>query len=388
MPGYFAGFSRDDRRLAYHFADVSRENGIWEIATGSECRTMYADTADGSGLCSSVDFHRDGRLLATSGGDGVRIWDLAAHQELHRLPVGSSRTALFDPEGKSLITYGQLGIQRWPILVDREVSRLRIGPPQTISPPLAVHTGHTRARLSQNGRWLAAVGPKGAVVFDLHETIDPVRFEGHAGVWGVAISPDGRWVVTVTQHGKDIKVWDRHGLAPVRTLPGANYGVASFSPDGKWLFTSSIGHEPQQWHVESWTPRPLGKEFGGLLYMASNGDRNMLALAYDGAPATRQLALVNATTNELVTTLTAPQPLPVSDLCFSPDGSRLAVSCADQNAVQLWDLRALRKGLVDLNLAGDWPAYAPLNQPANPPPLEVQVLDAGHPGREAKSDKD
>jgi eukaryotic-like serine/threonine-protein kinase len=380
MPGYHFHFSRDDRRLAYHFYDVGREVGICEIATGRECRTLYADAGQGRGPCS-VHIHPCGRLLATAGDDGVRLWDLASHKELLRLPIGMARTALFDPDGKSLITYGLLGIQRWPMVVEQEGSRLRIGPPQTISPPLSVHPTQIRARLSRDGRWLAAVAPEGAVVFDLNQPPsamkEPLRFDGHPGVWGVAISPDGRWVVTVAQHGKDIKVWDTRGLEPVRTLPAANYGMASFSPDGKRLVTSSIGHEPQQWDVESWTPRPFGKAYGGLLYMTSTSDGKMLALAYDGAREPRQLALVDATTHEVVATLTAPNRLPVSDLCFSPDGSWLAVSCTDQHAVQLWDLRALRRGLTDLKLAGDWPAYPPSSQPENLPPLQVEIVGGG-----------
>src|SRR5437899_9958003 len=79
LPG-FGGFSGDGTR-------VTVGGAIWEIAEGSECRTLHGHQGSDKGPWS-IDFSPDSRLLATASGDGVRLWEAATGKELAWLAVG------------------------------------------------------------------------------------------------------------------------------------------------------------------------------------------------------------------------------------------------------------------------------------------------------------
>ena len=63
------------------------------------------------------------------------------------------------------------------------------------------------------------------------------------------------------------------------------------------------------------------------------------------------MTLINPSTGRELATLAAPQPQTINWLCFSPDGSRLAVACRNQT-IQLWDLRRIRQQLAAMKV--DW----------------------------------
>src|SRR5207253_10686088 len=88
--------------------------------------------------------------------------------------------------------------------------------------------------------------------------------------------------------------------------------------------------------------------------------------------APRTVQLVNPVTGRELATLTAPDLHFLSSLCFSPDGSQLAAATYD-HAVQLWDLRAIRRQLADIGLDWDLPAYPPLAEATEIKPLKVTV---------------
>src|SRR5262249_38753336 len=121
-------------RLAYF--DAPRV-GVWEVAFGDAYRRLHPrwtaapPPQDGSpGNVGGATAPR-GRLLASAGFDGVRLWDLSAGREVAHLPPGASGAALFHPRDGSLITYGAPGLQRWPIRWGPEGAAgiRRIGPP-------------------------------------------------------------------------------------------------------------------------------------------------------------------------------------------------------------------------------------------------------------------
>jgi len=60
---------------------------------------------------------------------------------------------------------------------------------------------------------------------------------------------------------------------------------------------------------------------------------------------------------------------------FTPDGTRLVVVTKDASAIHVWDLRAIRTRLKDMDLDWDWPAFPPA-PPGTPAaaPLTIEVL--------------
>jgi tetratricopeptide (TPR) repeat protein len=151
----------------------------------------------------------------------------------------------------------------------------------------------------------------------------------------------------------------------------------SFSPDGKWLVTVAQ-EEYAFWQVGSWKPRHrIPRELRHVPHVAFTPDGKLAALA--NTP--RDIGIVDPATGRQLASLTSPEPRPMCNFAFSPDGTRLAVATRC-NFVELWDLRAIRRQLAAMGL--DWDVPCPAPAPAQgeeereaPKPLQVQA-ELGH----------
>jgi WD40 repeat protein len=103
--------------------------------------------------------------------------------------------------------------------------------------------------------------------------------------------------------------------------------------------------------------------------MAISRDSRLLAVCFEIGT----VILFDLVKSEELTRLPAPNPLPIGGMCFSDDGSQLAVACYNHHTIQLWDLRAIRARLKEMNLDWDQPDY---QSPAatGPVPHHVDVL--------------
>jgi hypothetical protein len=71
-----------------------------------------------------------------------------------------------------------------------------------------------------------------------------------------------------------------------------------------------------------------------------------------------------------------PEPSQVWHAAFTPDGTRVIHSTVNEHLVCVWDLRALRRHLADLDLDWDTPPYPADPEPAGryaTPPLKVHI---------------
>jgi hypothetical protein len=177
------------------------------------------------------------------------------------------------------------------------------------------------------------------VAVHLQPPNDDVRF--------CAVSPDGRRVATGNHGNGDgfaAKVWTATGKVvkklPVPSSPSCK---VAFSPDGRWLLTTGGGC--RLWKVDSWEEGP---KVGGANGCFSPDGR---LLAVEGtAGAIRLLRLEGGAE---VARLEAPERTRLMPACFTPDGTRLIAVGVDTQALHVWDLAALRRGLVAIGLPGD-----------------------------------
>ena len=80
--------------------------------------------------------------------------------------------------------------------------------------------------------------------------------KGHTkAIWCVAISPDGRWLVTGSWD-ETARLWDLKSKNPAdgsRVLKGhtAYIFCLAISPDGRWLVTGSLDKTARLWDLKS-----------------------------------------------------------------------------------------------------------------------------------------
>ena len=110
---------------------------------------------DATGFTTAADVSPDGRLLATSAGDGIRLWESDTGRELARLKAGVCETVLFHPDGQSLISSGRWGLYRWPIRPDpdRGPDAICVGPPELLREKPRTASGAKRLGCPTIERW-------------------------------------------------------------------------------------------------------------------------------------------------------------------------------------------------------------------------------------------
>ena len=358
------GFDFDDRRLACTNSNwmSGDEARVLEFAPGHECRQLVERKTVTKGPYH-LDVSHDGRLLLSTGPEGVTLWDLATRARLAFLAEptennGSySSASFFAPSDDSFFTTGADGIRRWPIRHggDPMNPRLIVGPPQTIFANGRVE----KACLDRAGQTIAMVQDHQGHVMRLDRPDQPLRLTKHDAVAHIAVSPDGRWVATGTWHGRGVVVWDADTGQKIADLfPEASSAVVLMSSDGRRL-AAGANEVCRIWEVGSWK---LLHEFPAAYpyVMAFSPDGGTLALSQ----SRQAIRLLEATSGATLALLNLPDADMTNWARFTPDGGRLAVAHSD-HVVQLWDLALIRKQLGEMGL--DWPA--PAYQLANDAPI-------------------
>lgn len=367
VPGNYQQISHDSTLLVMHNAT---QIVLWQIDLASECRAL---PGYGPG---NIAFTHDGRILVAAELEGIRLWDLVTWEELPGMPLGYTRSVLFTPDGKSMITCGECGVYRWPLhtnLTENEY-QVTLGPPQPLGPlgKVAVSEG---GFLSPDGKTLVVIPQLGqpAVAYDLEKLEHKFILRDHFRVNLVAFSPNGHCFATGTWLGEDIKVWNSNSGELVRTLPARVHAWPLFSPDGRWL-ASCTADQFRCWETNSWKeirkiPREPAGDFPGTAAFTKDG--KMLAVSH----SRQAVRLLHPDTAQEIATLEFPHAGTHWLQCFSPDGSLLVSRHNEIRAIQVWDLRRIRRWLKEVNLDWDLPDYLPIAQggeAARPLRIEIQ----------------
>jgi len=361
-------FSPDGRHLAIHINGGNL--GLWEIAAGREYRTLAIKAEITQKPFFHPSIHREGRLLAVGLYGGVGLWDLASGSELRSISLPGDNYAMFEPSG-SLLTNCPAGLFRWTVQADQlQAGCLKLGPPEKLSMPGSIYD----LASSEDGSVIATAQSSGGFALHANRPNQPLRLAPHKDSRFIAVSPNGKLVATGSHGFKSVMIWEAETGKLVKSLPGIGWRL-NFSPDGKWLGTVADGYH--LWEVGSWREGP--KIGGGEGADFSPGGKMLAVESGMGA-----IRLVDPGTGLEFARLEDPNQDRAGRISFSPDGTKLIATTGDSQSIHVWDLRAIRDKLADMNLDWGLPTYAP-SKPDTLPTLNIEV-DVGNFGEMIEAD--
>lgn len=190
------------------------------------------------------------------------------------------------------------------------------------------------ADLAAAARVPGAPRPDHPVRIDVHTT---VVAGGHSDtIWGMAASPDGRWLATAAHDGS-VKLWDAQKYSLLRSwqTPGELAWCVAFSSDGRYLAAGGSDEHTgvvRVWEVESGRERCRWSGHRSLVRALAFHPQHpwLVSCATDGA-----IRVWDAEANQAVGLLHQFDQV-VFGLAFRPDGGRLAATCQD-GMLALWD---------------------------------------------------
>jgi WD40 repeat protein len=351
---------------AIALVDEAGSVGVWDLRNGSRILALPSDTVCDSSGCPEVfwvSLSDDASLLATGDGDGLaHLWDLRSGREV--VTVSTDATAFaatfggpfappaaLSPDGRLLATGGRAGFRLWDAATGEQARTLpRVSSPWTVprfSPdgtwlfycaldddlgaapagqpaePGAVNviTGETMvfrggffgcgAQFSADSTRVALLLLRGSLA---DAAKDPAKITWHVEVWdlrlrkklsatsqaeipvgsvpaptalspdsvAIALSPDGEELAVWGPAFNVVEVYDADTLAPLRTLEHtAPVNQVGFSPDGTRIATVSDDGVARVWNAQTGALIFTSlDEPGHLEGAAFNQDGSRIALLY------------------------------------------------------------------------------------------------------------
>jgi WD40 repeat protein len=257
---------------------------LWDTATGKE-RLALSGHKD---RVHEINFSPNGKLLASCGTDGIRLWNVESGKELyHLLGNGETHTLAFSPAGQSLVSTGSDGMIRfWNAATGKETHRWQ--------------SGQTRIDIvafSPDGRLIATRDDRIIQIWDAQTGKQLARI-GSESVYALAFSPTGRilaggWFGSRTDDEYNaegaIQLWEVHSGQEIRQIKTPHFVITAlaFTPDGRTLASGGSDATILLWDLagqanakpQPLTPARLDQIWADLRADAAKADRALWTLA-------------------------------------------------------------------------------------------------------------
>jgi WD40 repeat protein len=252
-------------------------------------------------------------------GDNTILWRVGSWEKVGGIPQGAIDAAnlLFSPDSRLLINIPNI----WDVTTGKPVT-------SEFDPAW----DGTNAVFSPDGKRLVSVNSHGAVIFvDWRRRALLNQYPAHQDNGrGAAWSPDGRLVATGAEH---VILWDAVTMRKIAPLEHTSYvwGLA-FSPDGRWLVSTHGDGAVLVWDMDERRRAANFNEHSNRVEdMAFSRDGKRIASASED----RSVIVWDAATGRKETTL-AGHTTRVSGVAFAPGGDWLASVDRDGNGI-IWD---------------------------------------------------
>lgn len=276
-----------------------------------------------TGECSSLAWSPDGKQLATSTRDGVKIRDAASGKILLAIDAPHTRVLAYSPDGKELAC-GSLagGVVAYDPASGREARTYPVNARQQLA-------------YSSKGTYLLAVEGTNYTVLDRATGKKVLDTETNAEVMGCAFSADETRLV-VASFNPAVKIWDIPAKKVLKEWTIEEKWFVSgpaVSPDGKLFAVGKQGilvidAETLQTKHQLVADKPL-QDF---LRMQYTSDGKLLVAATQDGP----VYVWDTEKYEQRWKLTG-NARTVRSMAVDPQGKRVAIGCAN-NRVWIWDL--------------------------------------------------
>ncbi len=164
----------------------------------------------------------------------------------------------------------------------------------------------------------------------------PLEFKGHTGdVWGVAISPDGKYLATASAD-QTARLWDLASGETIRVFAGHSREVwdIAFSPDGKSLLTGGVDGTARLWDIVSGETLQI---FSGHTATVDDVDFSPNGKYIVTAGGDDKTARIWDVVSGQTLYILGGHSDYVSRVTFSPDGKYVLTGSVDRTA-RLWDV--------------------------------------------------
>jgi RNA polymerase sigma factor (sigma-70 family) len=304
---------------------------IWDTATGRERQQL--PTPWPGNFCLTYD----GRTLAMSNADhAIHLWDASTGKELKILKVGMEASIrdgfdpialAFSPDGKRLATSDQEFLRVWDVTSGRLESSTPNGPRG--QPRAAYFDGANVAVVSTAYNapctlWMQAPGAEPRTL-----RVEPAEYAL------TAFAPNGRSLL-FSSFGQGVRLWDTWSGKELKRFPGmqGDARAVAYSRDGKLVAAGTAGSSLHVWDIAS------GKELSAA--GAPAAALNSVAVTRKGqfvatTSADGGLHVWDLTTSKQRWQWAGSVPTDPTSVAIAPDGSKL-VAGGLAKGIQVFDV--------------------------------------------------
>jgi WD40 repeat protein len=293
-----------------------------------------------TGNCPSLVVSADSQRILSGSQDGSMIlWDRESGRMIRRFAGGFIESVAISPDGRRGVSGGKDTVVRLWDLESGNLLREFRGHTEPIW-SLAFSPDGRLAYSTSGGDERQQDGRDSAIrVWDIETGREIRRLEGHRGlVWSVAVSPDGRRVLSGGNDAAPI-LWDAETGSEMHRFRTNRVGSVAFLPDGRRAVTGgelTIHLLDLERGQELHCFRGIANDVTGLA-VSPDGSR-LLSSSWNG----RELLLWDLDARKLVDRLDYGNFNPTRG-CFTPDGLH-AVWTGSDGVVRLYQLQPDQSG--------------------------------------------